>query len=53
MLIALGVLLIVGWFLLKVVWHVAAFGVHLLLVAAAVAMIAHFVRGRFGRGAAP
>jgi len=47
--ILLGVLLVVGWLLLKLVWNVAAFGLHLLLVAAAIAIVVHFVRGRFGR----
>ncbi len=47
--ILLGILLVVGWLLLKLVWNVAAFGLHLLLVAAAIAIVVHFVRGRFGR----
>ena len=46
MLIALGILLLVAWVALKVVWHVATFGVHLLLAAAVVMVILHFVRGR-------
>ena len=49
MLIALGILLLVAWIALKVVWNVAAFGVHLLLIAAAVMVVLHFVRGGFGR----
>ena len=48
MMIALGILFLVGWLMLKLVWGVASFGVHLLLVAAVVAMIFHFVRGRGG-----
>lgn len=53
MLIALGILLVVGWLLLKLVWNVAAFGIHVLLIAAVVAVIVHFVRARSGGGAAP
>jgi hypothetical protein len=46
--IVLGILLVVGWLLLKLVWNVAAFGVHLLLVAAVIALVVHLVRGRLG-----
>jgi hypothetical protein len=46
MLIALGILFVIAWIALKVVWNVAAFGVHLLLLAAAVMVVWHFVRGR-------
>ncbi|HEU5057149.1 MAG TPA: hypothetical protein VFU21_11515 [Kofleriaceae bacterium] len=46
--IILGVLLLVGWLLLKLVWNVAAFGVHFLLAAALVAVIVHFVARRRG-----
>ena len=46
--ILLGIILVVGWLLLKLVWNVAAFGVHLLLIAAVAALVFHFVRGRFG-----
>jgi hypothetical protein len=52
MLIALGILMIVGWLLLKLVWNVAAFGVHILLIVGVIAMIAHFVKARAG-GAGP
>jgi hypothetical protein len=45
--IVLGVLFILGWLALKVMWGVASFAVHALLVAAVVAIAAHFVRGRF------
>lgn len=48
MLIALGIILLVAWIALKVVWNVAAFGVHLLLIAAAIFVVLHFVRGHFG-----
>ncbi len=46
MLLALGILFVVIWLLLKLVWNVAAFGVHFLLAAALIAIIVHFVRSR-------
>ena len=46
--IILGVLFLVGWLLLKLVWNVAAFGIHFLLGAALVALIVHFVARRRG-----
>ena len=46
--IVLGILFLVGWLLLKLVWNVAAFGVHLLLAAAVVVLILHFVGRRRG-----
>jgi len=49
MLIGLGILLLVIWLLSKFVWNVASMGVHILLVVAVIAMIAHFVKGGFGR----
>lgn len=45
--IGLGIVLLAFWLLAKFVWNVASFGIHILLVAAVVAAIAHFVRGRF------
>jgi len=48
--ILLGILFLVGWLLLKLVWNVATFGLHILLVAAVIAVIVHFVRGRMGKG---
>lgn len=45
--LALGVLFVVGWLLLKLFWGVASLAVHLLLAAAALVIIIHFVRGRF------
>lgn len=48
--IVLGIVLLAGWLLLKLIWSVASFGVHLLLVGAALAVIIHFVRGHFGSG---
>ena len=48
--IILGILFLVGWLLLKLVWNVAAFGVHFLIVAAVIAVIVHFVARRRGTG---
>lgn len=48
MLIFVAVALLVGWVLLKVAWNVASFGVHVLLGLAVLAVIAHFLRGKFG-----
>ena len=48
MFIILGILFIVGWLMLKVMWGVASMGVHLLLVVAVLAFIAHFLRSRTG-----
>ena len=53
MLILLAVILLVGWLALNVAWDVGSFAVHVLLGLAVLAVIAHFVRGRFGRGGAP
>jgi hypothetical protein len=44
MLLALGILFVVIWLMLKLVWNVAAFGVHFLLAAALIAIVVHFVR---------
>ena len=49
--IVIGILFLVGWLLLKLVWNVAAFGVHLLLAFAVIAVIVHFVRAARGSGA--
>lgn len=46
--IALGILFVVGWLLLKLVVGVASFAVHFLLAAAVAAVVVHFVRGHFG-----
>ncbi len=52
--IFLGILLLAGWLMLKLVWNVAAFGVHILLVVAVIAVVLHFVRARAGtRGGPP
>jgi hypothetical protein len=50
MLIALGILLFLGWIALKLVVGVTSFAVHALLVVAVIAIVAHFVGGR-SRGA--
>ena len=50
--IVLGLLLFVGWVMLKLVAHVASFSVHLLLAAAVIALVVHFVRGHTARSPA-
>jgi hypothetical protein len=45
MLITLAVLLALAWLFGFVVFHVASFGIHVLLLLAVVAIIAHFVGG--------
>jgi hypothetical protein len=49
MLIALGILLLVGWVALKLIVGVTSVAVHLLLAAAVIAVVAHFLRGGFSR----
>ena len=44
MLIAAFIILLVLWLLGFTVMHVASFAIHLLLIAAIIALIAHFVR---------
>ena len=51
--IILGILFIAGWLALKLVWNIAAFGVHFLLLAAVVAIVLHFVGRRAGGDPAP
>jgi hypothetical protein len=51
MLIFVAIAFVLGWIALKVAWGVASFAVHALLALALLAVIAHFVRGRFGRTA--
>jgi hypothetical protein len=48
--ILLGIILVAGWLALKLIWNVAAFGVHLLLAAAVIALIVHIVVRARGRG---
>jgi uncharacterized membrane protein YGL010W len=50
MLVLLAIAFLVGWVLVKIAFGVASFAVHALLALAAVALVAHFVRGHFGRG---
>ncbi len=38
--------LLVGWLLAWMTYHVAGAGIHLLLVIAVISLIVHFVRGR-------
>lgn len=50
MLMALAIILAVAWLLGFGVFHVASAALHILVVLAVVALIAHFVTGRTGRG---
>jgi hypothetical protein len=45
MLLLLFVILIVAWLLGFLVMHVSSFLIHLLLIAAVISIILHFVRG--------
>jgi hypothetical protein len=45
MFLLLFVLLLIGWLLGWVAFHVASFGIHVLLILAVIALILHFVRG--------
>jgi hypothetical protein len=51
--IVIGVLFVIGWLMLKLVWGVASLAVHALLVAAVVALAVHFMRGRFSKYDSP
>jgi hypothetical protein len=46
MILAIAAVLLVLWLLGFLAFHVTAFAIHLLLIAAVVAVIAHFVVGR-------
>jgi hypothetical protein len=46
MLIALAVILVLAWILGFTVYHVASFALHILLLAAVVSVVLHFIRGR-------
>lgn len=51
MILIIAAVLFVLWLLGLVAFHVTAFAIHLLLIAAVIAVIAHFVMGaRTGRG---
>ncbi len=47
--IVLGILLFLGWIMLKLVVGVTSFAVHALIVVALIALVAHFMLGRRGR----
>ena len=46
MFLAVAAVLAILWLLGLVAFHVTAFAIHLLLIAAVIAVIAHFVGGR-------
>ena len=46
MILAVAAVLAILWLLGVVAFHVTAFAIHLLLIAAVVAVIAHFAMGR-------
>jgi Family of unknown function (DUF5670) len=46
MFIGIGILLLAAWILGFVVFHVSAFAIHLLIIAAVVAFVMHFFSGR-------
>jgi len=46
MILAIAAALVVLWLLGVLAFHVTAFAIHLLLIAAVIAVIAHFVVGR-------
>jgi hypothetical protein len=46
MILGLAALLVVLWLLGILAFHVTAFAIHLLLIAAVIAVIAHFAMGR-------
>lgn len=45
MFLGLGILLLIAWVLAFVVFHVAGFFIHLLVIFAVISIILHFVRG--------
>ena len=46
MLLLLFVILLIGWILGFVVFHVSSFLIHVLLIVAVISLIFHLVRGR-------
>jgi hypothetical protein len=48
MLLIIAILLALGWVFGFTVFHVASAAIHILLIVAVVALVAHFVRGRSG-----
>ena len=51
MILIIAIILGVAWLLGFTVFHVASAAIHILLIAAVVAVVLHFVRG--GRGVGP
>ncbi len=45
MFLIIGIVLAVAWILGFTVFHVAAFGIHILIVLAIISIIFHFLRG--------
>ncbi len=50
MLLLLAVLLLIGWVMGFAVFHVTAFAIHILIIAAVIAFVLHFVRGAGSKG---
>jgi hypothetical protein len=46
MLLAIGILLVIGWLTGFFVLHVTSFAIHVLLVFAVIAIVVHLMRGR-------
>ena len=46
MLLAIGILLVIGWVTGFLVFHVTSFAIHVLLVFAVIAIVMHLMRGR-------
>jgi len=46
MLLTIGIVLMIAWFLGFVVFHVSAAAIHLLVMLALIAVVVHLVRGR-------
>ena len=46
MLVALAIILALGWIFGFTVMHVSSFAIHLLILAAVVSVVAHLLRGR-------
>jgi hypothetical protein len=53
MFLILGMVLLFGWLFGFVVMHVSSFLIHLLIVAAVVSFIAHFILGHRHAGSVP
>jgi|RhiMetdeSRZDD1v2_1073273.scaffolds.fasta_scaffold350145_3 hypothetical protein len=51
MLVALAIALVVGWVILKLAVGVTSLAIHVLLAAAVVFLVLHFLKGATGRGA--